>query len=90
MPHEMLQNENRIRLMMRAEIGAESPLWTDRGEMVWLEELPLEPVLRRELQEWNDLAWNSPDRVIQARGRTLFDEAARQLGDGYELMWDSE
>lgn len=77
----------RIRLRMQAEIGAESPFWTDRGEMFSLEDLPLDSTLCKRLEEWAAQAWTG-QKEVDSHGRVLFQEAAHQLGDDYELVWD--
>lgn len=59
------------RVVMRAEVGAESPLWDERGEMVWLDSLGLPPDLQHALTKWADVAWQGDDEVIDAEGRRL-------------------
>ncbi len=34
------------RVVFRAEVGAESPLWDEQGAMIWLDMLPLPPDLQ--------------------------------------------
>ncbi len=81
---------DRERLMMRPEVGAESPLWTVSGDMVGLDGLPLDPALRARLQAWADVAWEQDDPVLYAEGQALLREVARQLADAYEVVWDDD
>lgn len=80
----------RERLTMRPEIGAESPLWTVEGEMVWLDTLPLNATLRHQLGSWASEAWERDDHGLRAEGQRLFHEVARQLGPVYEIVFDDQ
>ena len=77
-------------LVMRPEIGAESPLWNDRGHMVWLAQLPLEPELRRRLEDWANRAGESDCDAVTVEGRVLYADLTRQLADRYEVTWDAD
>ena len=75
-------------LRMRPEVGAESPLWTARGEMVELHTLPLEPALRRRLEQWAERAWEGNDESDRSVGRQLFEDVTRALGTEFSVVWD--
>lgn len=85
-------------LFMRAEYGSDSPLWTEHGGYVDLEDLPLDATLRKSLQEW---ALSIPPVLSEdddpstgshwrADGRSLYCAAAEQLRPTYTLIWDME
>lgn len=85
-------------LFMRAEYGSDSPLWTEHGGYVDLEDLPLDAPLRKSLQEWalsipavlsED---DNPSKGSHWRtdGRSLYGAAVEQLRPTYTLVWDME
>ena len=75
-------------LVMRAEVGAESPLWDEKGDLVWLDSLPLSPQLQEELADWADIAWERWDEAVQAQGKRLYGEVARALDGRCLVVWD--
>ena len=75
-------------LVMRAEIGAESPLWDAAGDLVWLDSLPLPPQLQEELAEWADIAWERSDPAILREGKRLYGEVVQALRGRCRVVWD--
>jgi hypothetical protein len=69
---------------MRAEVGAESPIWTEQGEMVWLDQLPVGPELRDALVRWANDAWHHPS---SAEGEALHAQLREELGP--PTRWNS-
>lgn len=84
------EEEDEYRLKMRAEVGAESPFWTERGEMVFLEDLAFDDELRDRLNRWAENAAWEPNEASQILGKALLSEAQRQLPEPYELVWDND
>ena len=77
------------RLVMRAEIGAESPFWDEDGVMVWLDSLPLPANLQDALTRWADKGWEGDDDAIAGEGRRLYAEVVERLA-GTEVVWDND
>lgn len=84
----MSEARERTQLWMRAEIGAESPLWDAEGQMVELDQLPLEPTLRKQLGQWANVAWETGEMAVQERGLELLNQLRQQLVRQYEVIWD--
>ena len=77
------------RLVMLAEVGAESPLWDASGDMVSLETLPLSVDLRAALTRWADVGWEGDDDQLHDEGRRLHlqvVDAVRPI----EVVWDND
>jgi hypothetical protein len=79
--------------VIRAEIGAEHPFWTERGTLADDELLPLPPDLRRRIREWVDDLWDLDDDTPEAeawdrRGLALHGEVVRALGPRFEVAYD--
>lgn len=79
------------RLRMRAEVGAESPLWTESGTLVDLDQLPLSPELQDALGLWADQLWehlHDPSAEWRSRGKALHASLVQELGPDYEVLFD--
>ena len=76
------------RLTMRAEVGAESPLWTERGHMVWLDQLPISEDLQHALGRWAEQVLLTAPEPWQAEGDALYAQVVAELGPGYEVVLD--
>jgi len=74
------------RLRMRAEVGAESPLWTERGHMVWLDQLPISQDLRDALGHWAEQVFLGDVAPWQSKGEALHARLVGELGPGYEVV----
>lgn len=74
------------RLRMRAAVGAESPLWTERGEMVWLDELPISEELQQALGRWAERVLLQPMDQWEAEGDALHARLLGELGPDYEVV----
>jgi len=81
---------SRTRLLFRAEAGADSPLWTDRGHLLDPASLGLPADLTEQLQAWVAVAEYSDDHEVVARGRQLCRVCAEALQDRYEVLWDPD
>jgi len=78
------------RLVMRAEIGAESPLWDEEGDMVSLASLPLGSELQDALTKWADVGWEDPNQAdTKAEGRRLYERVVDALGATL-VLWDND
>ena len=79
------------RLRMRAEVGAESPLWTETGTLVDLDQLPLSSELSDALGRWADDYWDNmhdPRVLWDRRGDALYLRLVEELGPEYEVSLD--
>ena len=56
---------------MFADYGAESPLWDERGTMVWLDQLPLSEGLRQDLSVWASRADKAQWDEVNEWGRGI-------------------
>jgi hypothetical protein len=85
---------DRVRPMrFHPEIGAEHPLWTEYGELEWLEdpELGLSEDLRHALEAWAPEAaedWERSDARLNEEGTRLFARVRAELPDRYTLVDD--
>ena len=77
------------RLVMRAEYGAESPLWDEDGAMAWLDSLPLPSELQEALAQWAAKGWEAEDEAVTAEGRRLYARVVGSLG-GTEVVWGND
>ncbi len=77
------------RLVMRAEIGPESPLWDERGVMVWLDSLPLPRELQDALASWAEVGWEGDDERSDEEGRRLYLQVVEALKP-VEVVWDND
>ena len=80
-------------LLFRPEIGAESPLWTPDGVMVWLHQLPLTPALEARLTDWayrsEDPYADHDEAALDREGRELFAEVTEAFeGTPFQAVWD--
>jgi len=78
------------RLTMRPEVGAESPLWNVDGDMMSLDEFPLDPPLREAIEQWAEAAWERDDAGVMEEAQRFRTELARQLGGGFEIGLDED
>ncbi len=78
------------RLTMRPEIGAESPLWNVDGDMMSLDEFPLDPSLRTAIEQWAETAWERDDAGVREEAQRFRTELARQLGGGYDVVLEED
>lgn len=81
------------RLVMRAEIGAEHPYWTERGALVDDGLLPLPPDLRRRVREWVHDLWDLDHDTPEAeawdrKALELHREVVDALGPSFEVTYD--
>jgi hypothetical protein len=76
------------RLVMRPELGAESPIWDEQGVMVWLDSLPLPPELQHRLTKWAEVGWEGDDDAVNAEGRRLYAEVVHALAPT-DVVWDT-
>jgi hypothetical protein len=77
------------RLHFRSEVGADSPLWTEDGAMVDLDDLPIPRDLQEDLQTWAEVAWRDDSVGIETRGRALL-AALRESLDDIELIYGTK
>ena len=80
----------RRRLLMRSEVGAESPVWSTNGGPVMLEDLHLSANLRESLEGWALVAWESDDSDLRAEGLRLLEQVSIELGPSIEVVWDDD
>lgn len=78
------------RLTLRPEVGAESPLWNANGEMVPLEDFPLDATLRERLENWTETAWEQDNARVTEEAEGFRSDLARQLGSGYEVVLNDD
>jgi hypothetical protein len=76
------------RLLFRAEVGAESPLWDERGAMVSLDVLALPRDLRDALATWANVGWERGGEAGHEEGRRLYVQVADALVP-IEVIWDN-
>lgn len=75
-------------LCMYADWGAESPIWDQHGDMVWLDSLPIDAELRQSLESWAakyDEMWDEDD--WNEEGKRLCTAVGESLGDAYVITW---
>jgi len=76
-------------LLFRPEAGAESPLWNEQGQMVWLDQLPLPQPLRDHLSAWAFDAFQTDDEEgLAGEGRRLLRQVEAYLPAQYKVIWD--
>jgi hypothetical protein len=75
---------------MGPEVGAESPLWTDDGVMVDLDQLPISAELQSALELWADRVWSNlpPSSEWETQGRTLHQRLMQELGPDYAVVFE--
>ena len=78
---------------MRAEIGAEHPLWTEDGILLDDELLPLPDDLRRRVRTWAEELWNLDDDTPEAeawdgKAVALHQEVVEALGAEFDVVYD--
>jgi hypothetical protein len=81
------------RVLMRAEIGAETPFWTCHGTLVNEDALPLSEGLRQRLRSWVDALYEADDDTPAARrwdeeGLTLYEEVCQEIGTRCDVFYD--
>ncbi len=86
--HDVLMDEPLERLVMRAEIGAESNV-DERGVMVSLDSLPLRRELQAALTSWAEVGWEGDDARIDEEGRRLYLQVVEALKPT-EVVWDND
>ena len=75
-------------IYLRPEIGAESPLWTEHGLMIWLESMPITPRLRTRLENIARYAYNAESDEETADMIGAVTELREQLGPSVEIYLD--
>lgn len=81
------------RILMRAEIGAETPFWTCYGTLLDDDDVPLSDSLRRRLRSWADALYEAEEGTPAARrwdaeGLTLYEEVRQEVGSRYDVFYD--
>lgn len=81
------------KLVMRAEIGAEDPFWTERGTLVDDALLPLSRDLRQRLRVWVEELWDLDDDTPEAlawdrKAAELHREVVEALGPSFDVRYD--
>ncbi len=81
------------RLRMRAEVGAESPLWTEQGDLAFVDMLPIDAELQEALGVWADQVWDNlqgPSAEWRDAGKALHLRLVQELGPDYSVVLDAE
>jgi len=84
-------------IIMRAELGSDSPFWTTSGRYVDLENLPITACLKQQLRDWTqELERLGGDDDSPAGrlswievGRSLHGAVAEELGPEFDLVLDA-
>jgi hypothetical protein len=58
--------------------------------MMSLDEFPLDPSLRKAIEQWAETAWERDDAGVREEAQRFRTELARQLGGGYDVVLEED
>lgn len=76
------------RMYFRVELGAESPLWDEEQDMVWIDTLSLPPQLVKQI---HDLIWRANEECFTGSSedaRSVYSQLVESMPQDVSLLWD--